>query len=119
MSIKSLTNTFLTARICSHHFCEEDFERDFRNELLNLPPQKILKPDANPSLKLLTKEGPLSESNKRKISSDKNRSNRVEKRARKELVKTILTASIEKENLGQKDAEVQVDEESKSMVKIF
>ena len=119
MSIKSLTNTFLTARICSHHFYEEDFERDFRNELLNLPPRKILKPDANPSLKLLTKEGPLSESNKQKISSDKNRSNRVEKRARKELVKTILTVSIEKENLGQKDAEVQVDEESKSMVKIF
>ena len=43
----------------------------------------------------------------------------MEKRARKELVKTILTVSIEKENLGQKDAEVQVDEESKSMVKIF
>ena len=90
--------------------------RDFQNELLNLPLRKILKSDANPSLNLLMNEGALSESNKRKISSDNKRSDRVAKRARKELVKTILKESIEKENLGQKDAEVQVDEESKSML---
>ena len=33
-----------TARICSQHFKPEDYERDLRNELLNLPLRKLLKP---------------------------------------------------------------------------
>lgn len=37
-------------RICSIHFKQEDFEKDFQNELMNLPPRKILKKDAVPSL---------------------------------------------------------------------
>ena len=76
-----------------------------------------MKTDANPSLNLLTKEGPLSESKKQKITTDHNRSDRVEKRARRELVKTILKESSENKNFSQKDAEVQVDEESTSMLK--
>ena len=33
-----------TAAICSRHFKPEDFERDLRNELLNLPLRSLLKP---------------------------------------------------------------------------
>ena len=42
-----------TAKVCSSHFKSEDYERDLRNELLNLPTRKILKPGALPSLNLL------------------------------------------------------------------
>ena len=40
-----------TAYVCNEHFLDEDFERDFRNELLNLPTRRKLKP-GNLSLKL-------------------------------------------------------------------
>ena len=33
-----------TAYICSDHFQEADFERDFMNELLNLPTRRKLRP---------------------------------------------------------------------------
>ena len=42
-----------TARICSRHFKPEDFERDLKHELLNLPLRKLLKPGSIPSLNLL------------------------------------------------------------------
>ena len=42
-----------TAKVCSCHFTKDDFERDLKNELLNLPPRNILKRTAFPSLKLL------------------------------------------------------------------
>ena len=42
-----------TAKICSCHFKEEDYDRDLRNELLGLAPRKHLKSTAVPSLKLL------------------------------------------------------------------
>ena len=38
-----------TTRVCSQHFEDEDYETDLRNELLNLPLRKILKPGAVPS----------------------------------------------------------------------
>ena len=31
------------ARVCESHFLATDFERDMKNELLQLPTQKILK----------------------------------------------------------------------------
>jgi len=41
------------ARICSIHFCEQDFERNLRNELLNITyARKVLKKGAIPSLNL-------------------------------------------------------------------
>ena len=41
-----------TAHICSTHFKSEDFDRDLRNELLQLPPRKLLKPNSIPTLLL-------------------------------------------------------------------
>lgn len=38
------------ARICSQHFQSSDYERDLRNELLNLPIRKILKSGTVPSI---------------------------------------------------------------------
>lgn len=38
------------ARVCSIHFCPEDYERDLKNELLGLPQRKILRETAVPSL---------------------------------------------------------------------
>merc|ERR1711860_81928 len=37
-----------SVRICSMHFAPEDFERDFRNEMLGLPLRKLLNPGAAP-----------------------------------------------------------------------
>lgn len=39
-----------TAKVCSRHFNEEDFERDLQNELLGGKPRKILKENSVPSL---------------------------------------------------------------------
>jgi hypothetical protein len=41
------------SKICSEHFTTSDFERDVRHELLNLPPRKLLKPNAVPTQGLL------------------------------------------------------------------
>ncbi|KAK3923436.1 Transposable element P transposase [Frankliniella fusca] len=38
--------------VCSRHFDASDYERDLKNELLNLPVRKILKREAIPSLEL-------------------------------------------------------------------
>ena len=38
------------ARVCSDHFTPEDYLRDLKHELLNLPLRKKLKPDAVPSI---------------------------------------------------------------------
>lgn len=40
------------SRICSDHFTEEDYQRDLRNELLQLSSRKILKKNAIPSKNL-------------------------------------------------------------------
>ncbi len=44
------------ARVCSLHFQESDYERDFQSELLNLPIKKRLKAGSYPTLKLLPGE---------------------------------------------------------------
>ena len=41
-----------TARVCSTHFKEEDYQRDIQHELLNLPPRRLLKDTAIPTLNL-------------------------------------------------------------------
>lgn len=42
----------LNARVCSQHFTADDYVRDLKAELLNLPPKMILKPDAVPSMNI-------------------------------------------------------------------
>ena len=42
----------VSPKICSHHFCEDDFQRDFRAELMNCKPRRRLKTNAVPSLYL-------------------------------------------------------------------
>ncbi|XP_068179142.1 THAP domain-containing protein 1-like isoform X1 [Antennarius striatus] len=37
-------------RICHEHFTQDDFERDLKNELLNVKQRRILKPNAVPSI---------------------------------------------------------------------
>jgi len=44
------------ARICSRHFCSEDYERVLRAELTRSTPRRILKPIAKPSQGLPLKE---------------------------------------------------------------
>ena len=41
-----------TARVCSSHFKEEDYQRDIQHELLNLPLRRLLKDNAVPTLNL-------------------------------------------------------------------
>ena len=40
------------ARVCSLHFAPEDFERDIKSEILGLPPRRLLKRGAVPTLLL-------------------------------------------------------------------
>ncbi len=47
IELEFVLDLFRTARICSNHFKEEDYERDLRNELLNLPQRKLLKVSTN------------------------------------------------------------------------
>ena len=106
---------FLTARICSSHFKEEDYERDLKNELLNLPTQKRLKSTAFPTLNLKVEHGTsktCQTSQKRKV--EQKREERAAKRARRSLVDEILTASEKPIEVPaivlKKDAEVQVSD---------
>ncbi len=72
-----------TARVCENHFLASDFERDLKNELLNLQTKKILKKGAFPSTNLLTNP------NKRPASSE--REERLSKRIRKEIVQDLCS----------------------------
>ncbi len=74
------------ARVCESHFLSSDFERDLKNELLNLPTRKILKKSAFPSINLLTNE------NKRPATSD--REERLSKRIRREIVNDLCNKGI-------------------------
>lgn len=40
-----------TARICSEHFLENNYERDLKSELLGLPPRRKLKESSVPTQK--------------------------------------------------------------------
>ena len=86
-----------------------DFERDLRNELLNLPTRKILKQEAVPTVNLGT-DG----NNPRKRKAAENRSSLSIKRTRKEMVasqKQIVADLLQDYSSKKKDAEVQVDNE--------
>jgi hypothetical protein len=41
-----------TAKVCAQHFANEDFERDFKSELMGGKPRNFLKPNSIPSLLL-------------------------------------------------------------------
>ncbi len=77
-----------SARICSNHFKPDDYERDLRNELLNIPVRKILKQNAVPSLDLLPSHGTIGsgEQGQKRKAEDEERQERLSKRARKQLV---------------------------------
>ena len=79
-----------TARICSLHFKPEDFERDLRNELLNLPLRKILRLGSIPSLFLLPDHGKLCQDSSPKKRMRDSRCERAEKRIKKELVSSKI-----------------------------
>lgn len=81
-----------TARICSKHFCDEDYERNLKHELLGYKPKKYrpLKKDAIPSknLSLLSKSEKLQE--KSASLREERIKNRAREKERKELIKTVL-----------------------------
>ena len=80
-----------TARICSLHFNDSDFERDLRNELLNIPVRKLLKPNSIPSQNLQPEHGILVKwTSPRKTTLRGQREERAKKRIRKQLVITIF-----------------------------
>jgi hypothetical protein len=71
-----------TSRICENHFVPNDFERDFRSELMNLPVRKSLKEGSIPSVNLS-----LSKSSRQ---SNTEREDRAAKRLRKDVVVSLL-----------------------------
>lgn len=97
----------ISARICSSHFSEADFERDLVNELLHLPVRKILKGQAIPTLNLAAQDN-----NPRKRQSAENRSTLASKRAHTESVaarKQIVDVLLQETSVQKKDAEIQVN----------
>lgn len=76
--------------VCSEHFLPEDFERDLKSELLNLPSKKKLKPTAVPSL-MLRKPNTVSEN----ITDTKfTRNERFVSRENKQIVESLLAPEI-------------------------
>ncbi len=74
-----------TARICSRHFTPDDYEKDLRQELLNNKLVLRLKKGAIPSQRLVPGE----------VSSSKSgRQDRLERRARRQLVSEMLGADV-------------------------
>ena len=78
-----------TAKICSLHFKPEDFERDLKHELLNLPIRKLLKPGSIPSLSLLPSHGNLCQDSSPKKRMKESRCKRAEKRTHKQIVSKV------------------------------
>ena len=68
--------------VCTVHFKKEDYQRDFKNELMNKPLRKLLKPDAIPTLCLSTAQ--------KRDNENTERDNRMAKKQRKELVNELL-----------------------------
>ena len=68
-----------TARICSDHFSESDFERDMMSELMGLNRPRKLKIDAVPSLNLPTarRSGPAALERKRRMETRDNHAKRI------------------------------------------
>ena len=96
------------------HFLEVDFERDLRNELLNLPTRKILKQDAVPTVNLATDGG-----NPRKRQAAENRTAFSNKRTRKEMEaeqKEVVKDLLQDHSNKTKDAEVQVNSEGERVI---
>ena len=77
-----------TTRVCSRHFKSEDFERDLRNELLNLNPRRLLKKKSSIPTLLLLPDNPC----KRKA-SDRSREERGEKRRRTEIINKLTSST--------------------------
>ena len=71
------------ARVCETHFLPTDFDRDLKNELLQLPTRKILKKGAFPTLNLLP--------NERKRPSNSAREERLSKKRRKEIINELCS----------------------------
>lgn len=83
--------------ICSEHFLPEDFERDLKSELLNIPCRKKLKPIAIPSQNLSKSTAVCNN----ETSSDGLKSNRNERyvcRENKQLVDSLLAPENISEN---------------------
>lgn len=98
----------VSARVCSSHFGEADYERDLANELLNLPVRKILRDEAVPTLNLAPEN-----KNPRKRLTAQNRMALASKRARKETVasrREVVAALLQDHSAKTKDAEVQVND---------
>ncbi|KAJ8910908.1 hypothetical protein NQ315_003962 [Exocentrus adspersus] len=72
-----------TSRVCSEHFTVNDYERDLEHELLNLPPRKILKKTAVPTVNL---------DQEVKTLSNTPRNERAIRKQNKEMVASLLTS---------------------------
>lgn len=72
-----------TARLCSEHFKADDFERDLRAELLNIPKRSLLKTGAIPTVRKLVHVGV----------NKSERSSRAEKRGNKAIIKSLTDSN--------------------------
>ncbi|XP_018566821.1 uncharacterized protein LOC108907566 [Anoplophora glabripennis] len=79
-----------TSQICSIHFVENDYERDMRNELLGLPPRKLLKTTAVPSLFLPNKPQDVTSLRAQRY----NNKTEIEELQRKEKINKLIVDQV-------------------------
>lgn len=95
-----------TSTVCSQHFTANDYVRDLRAELLNLPPRKVLKPDVVPSVNIPGTIGTSANSTPEIVSPQseqlQNRIDRCHAReVRKRAIETLNNLSPKKRKIDQ------------------
>jgi hypothetical protein len=80
------------ARICSSHFCSDDFELNFREELLGLKTKRRLKSTAVPTINLLP-HGHQPESVQPRLVSGKSRAERYKRKEDGGMIASLILSS--------------------------
>ncbi|XP_049768278.1 uncharacterized protein LOC126101611 [Schistocerca cancellata] len=104
----------VTSTVCSLHFTSDDYLRDLRAELLNLPPKKTLKPDAVPSVNIPGSVPSVSGNSGPDDTVSPNRADRLQARkTMKNAIEHLVSVSPKKRKIDQSTATDDYDTDSK------
>ncbi|XP_049809363.1 uncharacterized protein LOC126252510 [Schistocerca nitens] len=105
-----------TSTVCSLHFTSDDYLRDLRAELLNLPPKKTLKPDAVPSVNIPGSVPNVSGNSGPDDTVCPNMADRLQARkTMKNAIEHLVSVSPKKRKIDQSTATDDCDTDSKQI----
>lgn len=105
-----------TATVCSLHFTADDYVRDLRAELLHLPPRKILKPEAVPSVNIPGSVSSVSLNTSADDTIPPNRADRLHARqTRQSALEHLANVSPKKRKIDQMSATEECDIDSEKI----